>query len=47
MAMFFARRVILGKTAFKEAPAPLKAGVVLEESGLGFPADESADGGMV
>lgn len=49
MAMFFAQRVILGKTAFKEVPASLKAGVrkVLEESGLGFLADESVDGGMV
>lgn len=37
MAMFFAQRVILGKTQFDEVPATLKRGVaeVLLESGLG------------
>ena len=37
LAMFFAQRVILGKTAFKDVPKPLKAKVreILEESGLG------------
>lgn len=36
MAMFFAQRVILGKTEFDQVPAKLKAGVaeVLLESGL-------------
>lgn len=36
MAMFFAQRVILGKTAFKEVPKALKQGVaeVLLASGL-------------
>lgn len=36
MAMFFAQRVILGKTAFKDVPAALKPGVreILAESGL-------------
>ena len=36
MAMFFARRVILGKTAFENVPKALKAGVaeVLIDSGL-------------
>ena len=36
MAMFFAQRVILGKTAFAEVPKALKAGCaeVLLESGL-------------
>lgn len=36
MAMFFAQRVILGKTAFKDVPASLKEPVreVLTESGL-------------
>lgn len=36
MAMFFAQRVILGKTAFKEVPKALKQGVaeVLLDSGL-------------
>lgn len=36
MAMFFAQRVILGKTTFDEVPAALKTGVaeVLIESGL-------------
>lgn len=38
MAMFFAQRVILEKTAFKDVPNSLKEAVkeVLEESGLGF-----------
>ncbi len=42
MAMFFAQRVILGKTAYKDVPTPLKAAVkeILEESGLGFLAVE-------
>lgn len=37
MAMFFAQRVILGRTLFKDVPATLKAPVkaILEESGLG------------
>lgn len=37
MAMFFAQRVILGKTAYKDVPAKLKPQVkeLLEESGLG------------
>lgn len=36
MAMFFAQRVILGKTQFDEVPAALKKGVaeVLLDSGL-------------
>lgn len=36
MAMFFAQRVILGKTEFKGVPKALKAGVaeVLIDSGL-------------
>ena len=36
MAMFFAQRVILGKTAFANVPKALKAGVaeVLIDSGL-------------
>ena len=36
MAMFFAQRVILGKTAFKDVPAALKTGVkeILTDSGL-------------
>ena len=36
MAMFFAQRVILGKTAFEAVPGALKAGVaeVLIDSGL-------------
>lgn len=36
MAMFFAQRVILGKTEFEDVPASLKPGVVdvLTESGL-------------
>lgn len=37
MAMFFAQRVILGKTAYEDVPAVLKPQVkeLLEESGLG------------
>lgn len=37
MAMFFAQRVILGKTAYKDVPALLKPQVkeLLEDSGLG------------
>lgn len=36
MAMFFAQRVILGKTTFAEVPTKLKDSVreLLEESGL-------------
>lgn len=36
MAMFFAQRVILGKTAFKDVPPALKPGTaeLLLESGL-------------
>lgn len=36
MAMFFAQRVILGKTAFADVPAALKAGCaeVLIDGGL-------------
>ena len=36
MAMFFAQRVILGKTTFEQVPKALKAGVaeVLIDSGL-------------
>lgn len=42
MAMFFAQRVILGKTAYKDVPQSLKPQVkeILEESGLGFLAEE-------
>ena len=41
MAMFFAQRVILEKTAFKDVPNSLKEAVkeILEESGLGFLAE--------
>lgn len=37
MAMFFAQRVILGKTAYADVPAVLKPQVreLLEDSGLG------------
>lgn len=37
MAMFFAQRVILGKTQYSEVPTSLQPGVkeILEESGLG------------
>lgn len=36
MAMFFAQRVILGKTAYRDVPATLKPQVkeLLDESGL-------------
>ena len=37
MAMFFAQRVILGKTAFEEVPAKLKpqvADILINECGL-------------
>lgn len=42
MAMFFAQRVILEKTAYKDVPSTLKPLVkeILEESGLGFLAVE-------
>lgn len=38
IAMFFAQRVILEKTAFKDVPNALKPAVkeALEDSGLGF-----------
>ena len=38
MAIFFAQRVVLGKTAFADVPQVLKAGVAenLIDSGLGF-----------
>lgn len=38
MAMFFAQRVILGKTAYSEVPITLQPGVkdILIESGLEF-----------
>lgn len=41
MAMFFAQRVILGKTAYSEVPTTLQAGVkeILVDSGLGFLAE--------
>lgn len=37
MAMFFAQRVILGKTVYKDVPATLKVQVkeILIDSGLG------------
>ena len=42
MAMFFAQRVILEKTAYKDVPSTLKPAVkeILEDSGLGFLAIE-------
>ncbi|WP_256442548.1 hypothetical protein [Alkaliphilus sp. B6464] len=42
MAMFFAQRVILSKTAYKDVPGTLRALVkeILEDSGLGFLATE-------
>lgn len=42
MAMFFAQRVILGKTAYSEVPTTLQPGVkdILVESGLGFLVDK-------
>jgi len=41
MAMFFAQRVILGKTQFSEVPSTLQPGVkeILVESGLDFLAE--------
>lgn len=41
MAMFFAQRVILGKTQYSEVPSTLQPGVmeILEDSGLGFLAE--------
>ncbi|MBY9080984.1 hypothetical protein KIH86_07510 [Paenibacillus sp. HN-1] len=41
MAMFFAQRVILGKTKYTEVPATLQQPVkeLLEESGLGYLAE--------
>lgn len=41
MAMFFAQRVILGKTQYSEVPSTLQPGVkeILEESGLDFLAE--------
>ncbi|WP_449602818.1 hypothetical protein [Paenibacillus sp. Marseille-Q9583] len=38
VVMFFAQRVILGKTSYAEVPSTLKAGVleVLTDSGLEF-----------
>ena len=44
MAMFFAQRVILGKTAYKDVPATLRPQVkeLLDESGLGDLAVEAA-----
>lgn len=38
MAMFFAQRVILGKTEYKDVPSTLQEGVkeILVDSGLGF-----------
>lgn len=42
MAMFFAQRVILGKTKFNEVPVSLQEGVkeILVDSGVGFLAEE-------
>lgn len=42
MAMFFAQRVILGKTAYNEVPVSLQPGVkdILVDSGLGFLIEE-------
>jgi hypothetical protein len=41
IAMFFAQRVILGKTKYIEVPTTLQSGVkdILEDSGLGFLAE--------
>jgi len=41
MAMFFAQRVILGKTQFNEVPTSLQPGVkeILVESGVDFLAE--------
>lgn len=42
MAMFFAQRVILGKTAYKDVPSTLQPGVkeILVDSGLEFLTEE-------
>ncbi|QCT03801.1 hypothetical protein E6C60_3090 [Paenibacillus algicola] len=42
MAMFFAQRVILGKTAFSAVPSTLQPGVrdILVDSGLEFLIEE-------
>lgn len=42
MAMFFAQRVILGKTKFTEVPDTLKSGVkeILVDSGFEFLTEE-------
>ncbi len=42
MAMFFAQRVILGKTKYTEVPSTLKPGVkeILVDSGLEFLTEE-------
>ncbi|MBY3623743.1 hypothetical protein HGO21_29965 [Acinetobacter sp. CUI P1] len=42
MAMFFAQRVILGKTKYSEVPSTLRPGVkeILVDSGLEFLAEE-------
>jgi hypothetical protein len=42
VVMFFAQRVILGKTKYAEVPSTLKAGVleVLTDSGLEFLAED-------
>lgn len=42
MAMFFAQRVILGKTEWKDVPPTLQEGVkeILVDSGLGFLVEE-------
>lgn len=42
MAMFFAQRVILGKTKYNEVPATLQPGVkeILVDSGLEFLTEE-------
>ncbi|WP_432358828.1 hypothetical protein [Sporosarcina sp. UB5] len=42
MAMFFAQRVNLGKTAWNEVPSTLQPGVkeILADSGLGFLIEE-------
>ena len=37
MAMFFATRVILGKTSFEDVPAKLKAGVAEQLLDAGLP----------
>ncbi|WP_281425039.1 hypothetical protein [Paenibacillus tritici] len=41
VVMFFAQRVILGKTAYKDVPSTLKLGVleVLTDSGLEYLAE--------